>query len=72
MEHLDLVALFPRKAITEDNYSPINTILTWFLSVSMLLAVLAKVAVKMVYLHSFGPDDAALVLALVNPFLEKS
>ena len=71
MAFLNLVALLPRKAITEDNYSPINVIITWILLVSMLLAVLAKITIKIVYLHSFGPDDAALILALVNAFLEK-
>ena len=70
MDILHLAALFPRTAITRNNYSPINTIITWILLVSMVLAVLAKVAVKRVYLHSFGPDDAVLILALVNRLLE--
>lgn len=66
MEFIGLAALFPREAIEKDNYSPIDVILTWVLLVSMFLAVLAKVAVKVVYLHTFGKDDAALITALVG------
>ena len=67
-----LAAVFGREAITKDDYSPINSIVTWILLVSMFLAVLAKVAVKMVYLHTFGADDGAIVLAFVSAVLELS
>lgn len=70
VETMYLAALFPRTAITKDNYGPINTIITWILLVSMFLSVLAKVAVKLVYLHTFGTDDAALIAALVSSFLK--
>lgn len=72
IEAMSSAALFSREAISKDNYSPINTILTWILLVSMFLAVLAKVAVKRVYLNTFGTDDAALIVASVSPVLEMS
>lgn len=72
MEAMKVAALFRRNAITKDDYSPINNIVTWILLVSMFLAVLAKVAVKMVYLHTFGADDVAIILALVCSVSEMS
>ena len=68
MEAITVTALFRRRAITNDDYSPINVIMTWILLVSMFLAVLAKVAVKVVYFHTFGADDGAIILALVSSF----
>ena len=45
MNILNPTAPFPRETITGNNYSPINTIITWILLVSTFLAVPAKIAV---------------------------
>ncbi|KAM0797723.1 hypothetical protein BDR22DRAFT_809981 [Usnea florida] len=60
-----MAALFSRDAITPDNYSPVVNIVTWILLVSMVLAVCAKVAMKIIGRHSFNIDDSMLVAAMV-------
>ena len=60
-----MAGLFSRDAITSDNYSPVVNIVTWILLVSMVLAVCAKVAMKIIGRRSFDIDDSMLVAAMV-------
>ena len=60
-----MAALLSREAITADNYSPIVNIVTWILLASMVLAVCAKVAMKVIGRRTFNLDDSILVSAMV-------
>lgn len=60
-----MAGLLSRDAITSDNYSPVVNIVTWILLVSMVLAVCAKVAMKIIGRRSFNIDDSMLVAAMV-------
>ena len=60
-----MATVFPREPITHDDYSPIVNIVTWVLLASMILAVCAKVAIKVIANHSFNADDATLTAAMV-------
>lgn len=63
---VNMASLFQRADITDSNYSPINSILTWIMLIAIFLAVLVKIVMKIVYSHSFGTDDAILGVALVR------
>lgn len=54
--------------VTADNFGPAVNILNWFLTVTTVLAVTARVLTKLNYLR-FGSDDIAILLALVENFL---
>ena len=61
-----MLRLIAREAITSSNYGPIVSVVTWILLVSMILAVLAKVAMKLLTSQTFGVDDGVLLSAMVN------
>lgn len=56
----------PREIVTADDYSPIVSILTWILLVSMVLSVCVKVALKLLISRMFNTDDGVLILAMVT------
>jgi len=66
MNMLNEAKLASRDVTGTSNYSSVNDILTWILATSMVLAVLVKVAMKVVSQNTFNVDDAVLVLALVS------
>lgn len=57
--------IFPREALSPDNYGPVVHVITWILLVSMILSVCAKVAMKVVAMHSFNTDDMILTASMV-------
>ena len=61
----------PRATIDTNNYSPINHIMTWILAISMGLAVIVKVIMKMIYQNTVETDDMVLFLVLVSRTLRK-
>ena len=60
-----MLRLIVREAVTSSNYGPIASVVTWILVVSMILAVLAKVAMKLLTSQAFGVDDGVLLSAMV-------
>lgn len=55
-----------RDTITESNYGPILSIISWILMVVMILSVGTKIAMKIITSHSFSLDDGVLLLAMVT------
>jgi len=66
MNMLDGAKFASREITGTSTYSSVNTILTWILAISMILAVLVKVAMKVVSHRTFNVDDAVLIVALVS------
>lgn len=58
--------LLSRDEITPNNYSPVVSIVTWILLISMALSVCTKIAIKAIASHSFDADDAVLFAAMVT------
>lgn len=60
-----MVALFPREFVTADNYSPIVSVITWILLVSMILGVVLQVMLKVLTLRKWDTSDQVLCVAMV-------
>jgi hypothetical protein len=59
--------------ITADNQGPLLAIATWFLMVTMILAVIFRVAIRLINTSAPGIEDTTISLALVMndiPLLE--
>lgn len=53
--------------VTADDHGPLVALATWFLMVSMILAVLIRVAIRLVITRAPGREDATIVGAMVMP-----
>ena len=60
-----MLALSLREAVTNDDYSPVVSVLTWILLAATILSVIVKLAVKFATARSFHADDLMIFLALV-------
>ena len=52
--------------VTDDDHGPILAVVTWFLMTVMILAVLARVTIKLVIRRAVGVEDYLIVAALVS------
>ena len=48
------------------NHGPVVSVMTWLLVVTTFLAVLARIATRLVVVHTIRFDDIAILLALVR------
>lgn len=53
--------------VTADNHGPLVAIATWFLMVSLIMAVLIRVAIRLGITRAPGREDATIVGAMVMP-----
>lgn len=51
--------------VTPDDHGPVVAIATWFLMVSMILAVLIRVAIRLIITRAPGREDTTIVAAMV-------
>ena len=51
-----------------ENHGPVVSIMTWLLIVTTFLAVLARIATRLVVVHTIRLDDVAILSALVRTF----
>ena len=52
--------------VTDDDHGPILAIATWFLMTVMILAVFARVTIKLAIRHAVGFEDYLITAALVS------
>ena len=52
-----------------ENHGPVVSVMTWLLIVTTFLAVLARIATRLVVVHTIRSDDISILLALVRVFL---
>lgn len=55
---------------TPDDYGPVINIVTWFLLVTTTLAVIARIATKVVISRRTDADDYVTFVALVRTLLD--
>ena len=48
------------------NHGPVVSILTWLLIVTTFLAILARIATRLVVVHTIRLDDVSILFALVR------
>ncbi|MCJ1435566.1 hypothetical protein MMC27_004940 [Xylographa pallens] len=60
-----MASLLTREAVTEDDLSPVISVISWLALASMILSVLTKLILKYVTTGMFHTDDGSLVLALI-------
>ena len=49
-----------------DNHAPVVSVITWFLIITSLLAVLARIATRFAVIRGLRLDDVVILLALVR------
>lgn len=59
-----MATLFSREPITADDYSPVISVVTWVLLVSMMLVVCMKVGMQLLVSRRFAPDNGVVMLAM--------
>lgn len=52
-----------------DNHGPVVSVMTWLLIVTTFLAILARIATRLVVVHTIRVDDITILLALVRVFI---
>ena len=52
-----------------ENHGPVVSVMTWLLIVTTFLAVLARIATRLVVVHTIRLDDISILLALVRVFI---
>ena len=53
-----------------ENHGPVVSVMTWLLIVTTFLAVLARIATRLVVVHTIRSDDIAILLALVRDCIQ--